>query len=159
MLQIKELLTEFGINCGKIHVRPSKYNSDKYTFILFISNQKSIINFYKNIGFLNREKQSKLQKFLYRIYVNGRIRFNQFPVLLSELKDKLGTDRKSVEELNRLSRVPFTCRQFEHMRRGELRIPIQMVVCAIKILNKKEYFEKIPMHFQDVIRIYEPGFP
>lgn len=44
------------------------------------------------------------------------------------------------------------------MRRGEVRIPLQMAVAAIKILNKKEYFEQIPKHYTDLVRIYD-DFP
>lgn len=162
MLQIKGLLNVFNIKSGKIHIRKTVYtkysNYDKYTFMLFISNHKSIINFYKNIGFLNRRKQGKLQRQIYAIYKNARISFNLMPRILSELKEMIGTDKEAIEWVNKYSKIKFTHRQFEHMRRGELKIPIQMVLSAIKILNKKEYFGKIPEHYRDVINIYDSFF-
>jgi hypothetical protein len=162
MLQIKRLLSEFDISSGKIHIRRAKYkkysNYNKYTFILFISNHKGIINFYKQIGFLNRQKQGRLQNFIYKIYMNARMFFSCLPFLLNELKEKIGTDREVVLRINKFSRTPFTDRQFEHIRRGEGRIPLQMAVAAIKILHKKEYFERIPGHYQDVINIYDNSF-
>ncbi|MFH1222582.1 MAG: hypothetical protein V1492_05875, partial [Candidatus Micrarchaeota archaeon] len=77
---------------------------------------------------------------------------------LNELKEKIGSDREVVLRINKFSRTPFTARQFEHIRRGEGKIPLQMAVAAIKILHKKEYFERIPEHYRDVIKIYDDGF-
>ena len=162
MSQIKCLLNEFNVSSGKIHIRKARYEKfpdyDKYMVMLFITNHKSIINFYKQIGFFNREKQGRLQKFIYKIYVNARVPFRSMPFLLNEVKEKIGSDKETVLEINKYSKIPFTYRQFEHMRRGELKIPIQMVLSAIKIVGKKEYFEKIPKHYQDVINIYDNSF-
>lgn len=156
LLQIKKLLNEFDIASGSIHIRQCR--KDKYTLILSLTNQRSIINFYKQIGFLGREKQGRLQKFIYKIYRNARIPFSAMPFLLTELKKKLGTDKTAVMEINRISKTPFTYRQFEHMRRDGLDIPIEMAVAAIKILGKKEYFGKIPQHYQYVVKIYDEDF-
>lgn len=94
--QIKSLLAEFDVPSGKIHVRQAihkKYpNYDKNTFMLFISSHNGIINFYRQIGFLNEFKQERLESFIYRTYVNARFSFHFLPNLLIQLKDKFGTD-------------------------------------------------------------------
>jgi hypothetical protein len=131
--QIKELLAEFEITCGKIHVR--RCDGDKFTLILFITNQLSILNFHTKIGFLNDEKVQRLEAAVARI--NKYRRVDGGYAFLRELKEKLGTDRAAVAKINELSEVKYTYRQFEHMRRGESLIPVDMLNAATKILNRK----------------------
>ncbi|MFH2105660.1 MAG: hypothetical protein ABII22_00220 [Candidatus Micrarchaeota archaeon] len=162
MFQIKQLLNDFGVSSGNIHIRKTKYakypDYDKSIFMLFISNHSGIIHFYTNIGFLNRKKHGKLQKFIYKIYQRARIPFKLLPNILIELKEQIGTDKETVDEINKYSKIPFTYRQFEHIRRGELKSPLQMVIATLKILNKKEYFGVIPEYYQCVVNIYDSFF-
>lgn len=161
MLQILALLGEFSIKTGKIHKRRVVYKAcaDKFAFMLFIANNKSIINYYRKIGFLNRKKQNKLSSYIYKLFKNARIPSDFLPKLLTELKEKFGSDKETISEINKYSKVHFTYRQFEHIRRGEGKIPIQMVIAAIKILNKRNYFKRIPEHYRYLISTYDNFFP
>lgn len=162
MEQIKSLLSDFDIPSGKIHVRKAKYekypNYDKNIFMLFISSHKGLINFYREIGFLNPKKQTNLENFIHKTYKSARVSFRIFPSLLTELKERYGTDKNCVSIINKYSKNLFTYRQFEHIRRGELKIPLQMLISTLKLLNKKEEFEKIPKHYQNLINIYDNYF-
>lgn len=152
-LQIKTLLNEFGVFSGKIHIRPKP--DDKFTLMLTASSQKSVINFLINIGFLNNEKHKRLQILSQNIYDTGRIRFHHLPNLLNEVKEKFQTDKESVKQINKIGGTCYTYRQFEHMRRGELRIPIRMVKASIKLLDKPHYMDRIPQHFRNLILLYD----
>ncbi|MDD5340396.1 MAG: LAGLIDADG family homing endonuclease [Candidatus ainarchaeum sp.] len=131
--QLAAILSEFGIKSGKIHVRHCK--KDKFTLMLFVTNGRSVINFYKHIGFLNKKKKDKLRLVVLRLRTHRRIRYGSH--ILQELKLKTGTDREAVEIVNNLSKMEYTYRQFEHMRRGESGIPADMLNGALKALGRK----------------------
>ncbi|VVC04199.1 Replication factor C small subunit [Candidatus Bilamarchaeum dharawalense] len=132
MLQIKNLLLHFGVKAGKLHIRHHK--TDKFTLLLFVTNNNSVLNFYKYVGFLSRKKNFRLNLAVNRINQVRRVNYGSH--LLTSLKNKFGTDNRAVLRLNQNSPVKYTLRQFEHMRRGESRIPLTMLLIASKILNK-----------------------
>jgi len=130
-VQIKQLLFEFGVNAGKLHVRHA--NGDKFTIMLFITNGISIINFRKYVGFLSEEKNNRLE--LAVSCINKYRRVAGGSGVLNLLKAKVGTDAESIEQINRLSKVKYTKRQFEHMRRGEGLVPLDMLSAAHSLLE------------------------
>ncbi|MCI0503885.1 hypothetical protein L0Y65_04190 [Candidatus Micrarchaeota archaeon] len=130
--QLKTLLSQFGVSSGKIHIRYCA--KEKYTLMLFITNGPSILRFHEKIGFLNDDKIQRLETAVFRI--NKYRRINQGAEILARLKDKSGTDRIAIEKINEISQVRYTRRQFEHMRRGETLIPIDMLFAARKILKE-----------------------
>ena len=152
-LQIRTLLNEFGVSPGKVHIRLKQ--DDKFTLMLTASNQKSVINFLLKIGFLNPKKQKRLENLVHNIYLSGRIKFHHIPNLLTELKEKFGTDTECVKKINQIESANYTARQFEHMRRGEVRIPIRMAKASIKLLNEEKYLGQIPPHFRELMRLYD----
>lgn len=130
--QLANLLSEFGVQSGKIHIRYCK--KDKFTLMLFITNSRSILNFHKYICFLNKKKNSRLSLAASRLRLYRRIKYGSH--LLQELKQNSGTDRNAVEKINKLSKLEYTYRQFEHMRRGESDIPVDMLNATLKLLGK-----------------------
>jgi hypothetical protein len=133
--QIKSLLAEFGIRAGKVHVR--LHQKDKYTIMLFISNNDSVFNFYKNIGFINENKNLKLKTAVSLIRKFKRVKPAHYLSILNELKNKIGTDKETVLRINTISDAKYTYRQFEHMRRGEGLIPIDMINSVFTLLKKE----------------------
>ncbi|MEW6036537.1 MAG: LAGLIDADG family homing endonuclease [Candidatus Micrarchaeota archaeon] len=133
LLQVKELLSDFGVTAGRIHVRPCA--GDKYTILLFVTNHLSILNFHENIGFLGETKRRKLETAVSIITKHRRTSGGSDVLRL--LKEKVGSDRAAISRINKLSQVKCSLRQFEHMRRGESLIPVDMVNAALKILNEK----------------------
>ncbi len=148
---LKELLSEFYIYAGEIHVRHCK--DDKYTFMLFISNFESIVNFYRFIGFLSDRKNEKLKIAMKRIYRKARVEPKLIVHVLLALKNKIGSDKKIVNTINLSSGVKYSCRQFEHMRRGESNIPIHLVVCISAILNNWRHITNLPDHLKYLISL------
>ena len=138
--QIKSLLAEFGIRAGKIHVR--HHQKDKFTIMLFISNNDSVFNFYKNIGFINEKKNLKLKRAVSLIRKYKRVKPDQYFSILTELKDKIGTDKETIKRINSISTIKYTYRQFEHMRRRESFIPIDMINAVLILLGKNERFSR-----------------
>lgn len=131
--QIKEMLRQFGISAGKIHIRHCR--RDKFTLILFVTNSRSILNFHKYVGFLNKKKCAKLKFAVARINTYRRIKgVSHF---LTQLKQKIGTDRETVRKISALSKLSYTPRQFEHMRRGESHVPVDMLSTVLKLLGKE----------------------
>lgn len=129
--QIKDMLFTFGVRAGKPHVRHHK--KDKFTIMLFVTNSLSVLNFAKYIQFLNRKKNFRLNLAVNRINKFRRVADGSH--ILRSLKEKIGTDKQAVSMINLFSKTRFTYRQFEHMRRGESRIPIRMLTTASKILK------------------------
>lgn len=150
--QIRSLLEEAHIMSGKIHVRFCE--NDKYTLMLFITNQKSAINFFR-AGFLNKEKQQCLHRLLLRIYLYGRADGQNIAKSLIELREKAGSDKEAVTLLNAHGGA-YTVRQFEHMRRGESKIPVRTVVLAARLLNNEKYLDGLPEHFRYLISLFTP---
>jgi hypothetical protein len=96
--QIWSLLSEFGINAGKVHFRP--HLGDKFTIMIFISNNDSVFNFYKNIGFMNKDKNLRLEKAISLIRKYKRVKAADYLPILNDLKKEIGTDKETVEKIN-----------------------------------------------------------
>jgi hypothetical protein len=132
--QIRSLLLDFGVHSGKIHVRP--VGKEKFMHMLFISDSLSIMHFHNKIGFLNEVKTKKLEFAVNRISIYKRLKGLSY--ILEELRKKTGSDKEAVAQINLLSKVKYTYRQFEHMRRDEANIPIDLINSALIILGKKK---------------------
>lgn len=132
--QIRDMLSVFSVKANEIHTRRCK--GEKYTLMLFITNRPSILKFQRYIGLLSREKSRKLDSAVEKIKVYGKI--GGYSELLSSLKGYLGSDHEAVRHINRVSKLRYTCRQFEHMRRGESLATFDIINAAERILGKKE---------------------
>jgi len=135
--QIKRLLSEFGVDAGKVHIRHCM--DEKYTLMLFITNRRSILNFAENLTFISERKSSRMRVAVSSI--KKRIRVRGGTEILRLLQEKMGTDRAAVKKINLYSKVPYTSRQFEHMRRGESLVPVDMVHSALIALGKKAVYD------------------
>lgn len=154
--QIKSLLGEFDIKCGSIVKH--KCNKDKYTLLLTISNQKSIVNFYQKIGFINFLKQDKLKKAVIEILKKGRIKSKELSLLLKELKTKFGSDKNTISKINKITFKNYTKRQFEHFRRSETRIPFEILFTAIKITNKRKVLNQLPDYVNTLWELFNSHY-
>ena len=155
--QVKNLLKEIEVKAGNIHIR--RCQKDKFTLILSICNQESAVNFFKNVGFLCPQKQRRLEDLVHMIYLHGKVD-SEFAVrILVELKIKTGTDKRTIEQINKIAGTVYTYRQFEHMRRNEDRIPIRMITSAIKLLDKPTYFDGLPQYCRELILLYDQSSP
>jgi len=154
LTQIKSLLNDFDISAGKIHIRPAA-KEDKYTLMLAFANQKSLVNFYKHIGFSNPKKQKRLANIVHKIYLDGRVIEDFPPDILVDLKNAYITDKETAKRLNELLSTNYTTRQLEHMRRGETRIPIRLLHGAIILLKKKDYLMQVPEHYRLLMQLFD----
>lgn len=137
--QIKKLLKEFGINCGEVIRHEDARN--KYTLIISFSNQESIVNFYRRVGFMKHSKQKKLENAIIEIWKKGRVKSQESSLLLENLRKISRGDRKAIEYVNKILSTNYTYRQFEHFRRNEIKVPISIVAVIEKALRKEA---KIP---------------
>jgi len=152
--QIKKLLKEFNIKCGE--VGQYKDEGDKYTLIFSFSNQESIVNFYQKIGFMKQSKQESLKTAVMEILRKGRIPLNskKIPYLLEKLRKRFGNDRKAIDEINKYTTKLYSKRQFEHFRRGETKIPFEVLFRAIKISKNKKLVNILPKYTKCLWRLW-----
>ncbi|NCO80445.1 hypothetical protein GW869_01575 [bacterium] len=133
--QLRKLLTEFDIRISK---SPTQYlNKGKIVLIFSISSRESITNFYRNIEFLNPEKQRRLEFAVRDLSKFARISLPKSLKILQKFKDKIGTDKKAVKYVNEILRTNYTYRQFEHFRRNETKVPILILSVVEETLKKK----------------------
>ncbi len=151
--QIRDMFKEFGVWFGKPINFETKNHKSSRTIMISVDNQKSIINFYNEIGFMNIDKQRKLLNAVETIAVNGRICINKD--FLYDFKRRFYTDKKAVDEINKHSMKRYTKRQFEHMRRNESKMPFDMLFSTIKIMKKEKEIERMPRYVRDVYEIYK----
>jgi hypothetical protein len=151
--QLRELLNEFGVSCSKIETRPTSSYLSKggYSIYFSITNQKSIIYFYQNIGFLNDTKQAKLESCFKEIHMYHRLRFNCIGRLFDQAKYIIGTDKQIAEKINKFTNTKYTNRQMEHFRRNETSVPLEVIFALIKIKKDRTILNELPDY---VAKIY-----
>lgn len=157
--QIKSLFNEFEISCSRTGCTEAKNSLGKCPVVHFsISNQKSIVNYYRYMGFYNTEKQKKLENSVLDITRMGRVKSKHISDLLKRTKERFGTDRKLLAEINNLAFRNYTCRQIEHFRRMETKTPYDVLFTIIKITNKKEILNQLPSHVKFLYNFTVPSF-
>ncbi len=161
--QIKRLLLEFGVKSTRIiyfqkRDCPKDY---KYIFNFSIMRQKSIVNFYRHVGYFGGEKQKLLTDVVIKISAFGRIRSNQLCALISELKCVFGTDRSLANEINKFTKKKYSNRQMEHFRRNETKVPLELLFALIKIKKDEAILKELPEHVQFLYELNSsaPLFP
>jgi len=107
--QIKKLLAEFEVISTRTIACPTTngVGISKYAFGFSITNQFSIINFYRHIGYFNPEKQRVLKKIVLKISKFGRLKSSKVCALIGEIKIffllfsliKMKTDKAILNEL------------------------------------------------------------
>jgi hypothetical protein len=105
--------------------------------MLSISNNDSVFNFYKNIGFLSEKKNKKIKFAASLVRKYKRVNADSYSHILRKLKENVGTDQETIEVINTISEIKYSYRQFEHMRRGESSIPIDMVNAVLSLLGRE----------------------
>jgi len=148
--QIKELLAGFGVSTSKIGNYDKHLGSKdgKKKLHLAISGQISIINFYRNLGYFNPEKQKPLEEAAIAISKFGRTKAKPVCLLIAELKNAFGTDRMLAFEINRLTVKKYSNRQIEHYRRSETAVPLELLFALIKIKKEKNILGELPEHIK-----------
>ena len=132
--QLRFLLAQFGVVMGE---NPTKYHklNGNVMVITSISSRKSITNFYRFIGYLNPIKQKRLEFAVANISRLARVKCKTN--LLENMKKIFGTDTDTLGFINVFLCSNYTYRQFEHFRRGESVIPIEILALAERITERK----------------------
>ncbi len=131
---IIELLNDFDIDARTCVYKNS---TDKFTFLVTIFKQKSILNFAKNIGYGDTEKQNKLDIAVKNILTSISFSGSGIKDLLEILKLRIGTDKASIMLINNSLGTDYTRRQFEHWRRGEIKTQLPVIKFACDFLGCK----------------------
>jgi len=98
--QLRKLLAEFGIKTSKT---PTQYfHKGNIVLIFSISSRESITNFYRNIGFLNPEKQKRLEFAVKNLSKFARMSLPKNSAILQRFKAKIGTDKKAIKYINEI---------------------------------------------------------
>ncbi|MCX6798906.1 MAG: hypothetical protein NTW59_02290 [Candidatus Diapherotrites archaeon] len=158
--QIIKLLNFFGVSCSKVVSRQYSggFNSKKNTVYFTITSQKSVVNFYRNIGFLNPLKQSRLESCVLDISKFHRFESDAVCKLMEEVKEKIGADRKLAACINSFTEARYSKRQMEHFRRKETWIPLELVWALIKIKKDEAILKELPDYVQALYK-FEPSAP
>jgi len=145
--QIVTLLDFFGVSCSRIANRISKnvtYYTGKNTIYFTITNHKSIVNFYHNIGFLNSVKQARLESCVLDIAKFHRLKSDAICRLIKHAKRTIGTDRELTDYLNKFTAVKYSYRQIEHFRKKEIAVPLEIVSALIVLLEDNSVLKELP---------------
>ncbi len=146
--QIKELLSGFRINSTRTITYPksNSFETSKHAFGFSITNQFSIVNFYRYISYFNPKKQRVLKKAVIEISKFSRIRSKEVCALVSEMKIFFESDRLLAIELSKLTGKNYSHRQLEHFRRNESKVPLEVLFSLIKIKDDEAILNELPNH-------------
>lgn len=155
--QISRMLYEFDISCSSIGMTETANKiSNNPVFWLAISSQKSIVSFYRHIGFYSEDKNNVLKSCIDDIARHGRLLSKELSLMLANLKERFGTDRMLLSKINTFSSCKYTVRQVEHFRRGESKIPLDFIFALLKI-NGRRLPEEVPEHVRFLYEISAPS--
>ncbi|MBM3303698.1 MAG: hypothetical protein FJY76_01265 [Candidatus Aenigmarchaeota archaeon] len=149
--QIIKLLECFGVACSRIASRP--HSIGKNTTYFTITNQKSIVNFYRNIGFSSPDKQARLKSCILDISRFHRLKSGFVCELIQEMKNRIGTDFNLATCVNNFTENKYSKRQMEHFRRNEIAVPLEIISALIKIKNDETILEKMPYYVQTLLKL------
>ena len=134
---MKNILNEFDVTTGGV-CQHLKKNS-KFMLLMSISARKSIVNFYKNIGYLNQTKQERLSFAVKEIFKLLRLDLKENSIVLEKLKRIYGTDKETLNFMNKELSSNYSYRQFEHFRRNESMVPLEIIIFALQKTNHENY--------------------
>lgn len=146
--EIKEMLTDFKVKATgpKEYLAKNCLSKGGVISTINISNQKSIVNFYRHLCFINPRKEKRLNSTITHIQNKGRIRSKVISDFIKKVKHRIGTDSKLVKEVNRYSLCNYTSRQAEHFRRMESKVPYDFLFSLMKLANDCSPLERLPSY-------------
>lgn len=130
---IMMLLKEFGIE-SKLYIH--KINEEKYTFMLTVLKQESMLTFAKYIGYKDRVKQKRLMEAKKNILENISFKNKELCDLLSEYNLIMGSDKKCVKMINRSIGKEYSNRMYEHWRRNEIKVPFPVIKYLCTLMER-----------------------
>lgn len=144
--QIREMMACFNIETSKAwhYSKCIGLKTGNGMFRFSIMKQSSILNFYREIGYFNEEKQEALEGAIRQIAKFGRIKNGSVCELINKVKNSLGSDNALAKELSKHTERNYTKRQIEHYRRKESALPLELLSALIKISGENEILKTIP---------------